>query len=263
MIKKFLDSLDNIILATVAIIGLLLSVFDLFGWFNLDNTRISVLILFLLSMISLYMTRERRNSLEEIQKDIALLKEQPAEIISALDGVRVRTFKNAFELLEYTTQRVIELTQDSQKHWIDDTSWGIELGYEAQLPKNQEISLKHREIMRAFGESNTYRDIFIFTSPSKFEKINQRLELSGYSCAYYREKPDVLPINFLIIDDKEVILLADNFDGNMAVQHPEIVRMFKIYYEKLWDKAITIKDSHGIREEVLAKVNKDFKSTSK
>ena len=261
MIKKFLNVLESFSLGAIAIIGLLLSVFDLFGWSLVDDERLPIITLFVLSAIGLYLILERRNSLGELQKDIDFLKEKPDEIIDALDGVKVIKFKDAFELLEHATMRVQELVASKDPHWIDDTSWGFELGHDAQLPQNKKISSSHREQMQLFAEENTHREIFIFNRPHQRVTLKRRLEnenMGGYSCAYYQNNPDLTLLKFMIIDEEEVILLADTFDGNMSITHPKIAKMFKIYYQNLWNNAEVIKDATGPRSNVIDALNRRF-----
>jgi hypothetical protein len=265
MLKKLLANFENISLASLSVGGLLVSVLGFFDWFGqgawIANERLPMIILFFLSTMGLYIVRERQNTLDVIQKDVALLKEKPEQIIKALDGVQVIKFKDAFELLEYTAKRVRELLADGKSHWIDDTSWGGDLGYDAQLPKNQKISINYRELMLKFAKNHIHREIIIFERPHHRVDLKNHLEnkeMGGYSCAYYKASPEVMLLKFMVIDDEEVILLADTFDGNITIKHPKIVKMFKTYYQSLWNNAEIIKDAMGIRKQVVETLNKEF-----
>ena len=125
--------------------------------------------------------------------------------------------------------------------------------------QNQKIAEAHRNQISAFAGKHTYRDLLIFVNSYQFTKIQERKKLAGSSLAYYKQKPGLLLLNFLIIDNEEVILLANNFNGNMSIKHPDIVQMFKNYYQQLWTNAIIIKDGQGVRQEVVDEISEDFK----
>jgi len=270
MKKSWRHYIDSLLLGGLGLLGILISIFDYLDWFGripwVDNDRIPTLVLLLLGGVALFLVIERRIFFEEkfdgvIEQLTKLVEGQeaiPTDVIRALEGVKVRVFYSSFDLLEHATQRVREA-----KGRIDDTSWGIALGYESQLQKNQKISIAHHKQMETFAKNNTYREIFIFNQPYQLEKMKSRVAqgLLGYSCAYYENPPDALLLNFMIVDDQEVILLADNFEGNMAIQHPEIVKMFKAYYQMLWDQAEIIKDPHGVRQDVYDRIIAEFDDT--
>lgn len=273
MKKTWRYYVESILLTCLAGLGIVISILDYFDWFGNDAwisvERVPNLILLLLGAVALYIVVERRNFMEEnfattVEKLSKIETKQnsiPQEIIKALDGVEVQTFATPFDLLEYATKRVREIVVNADQ-WIDDTSWGVELGHEAQLPKNTRISKEHRQQMRMFSKEHTHREIFMFNRPHQRESLKVRLEnkdLCGYSCAYYEDTSNMLLLKFMIINDDEVILLADTFDGNMSIKHPEIVKMFKIYYQHLWDQATIIKDANGVRQDVVDHLIKEFR----
>jgi hypothetical protein len=262
---NWLKRIDLLLLGAIAILSIIISILDFFDvlgkipWLNLD---VSTMGLLLLGTTALFLVVDRRNFMEEnfhrLHEKMDKMLNSPEEIVRSLNGVRIQTFDTPFDLLEYATRRVGEA-----KKWIDDTSWGNELGYEAQLPQNKTISIEHRDQIAQFAQTNTYREIFIFDQPFQKDVLKRRLEnkeISGYSCAYYENPSNVLLLKFMIIDNEEVILLADNFKGNMAIKHPEIVSMFKSYYQILWDRATVIKDAKGIRRNIVDRLVKKFKT---
>ena len=267
MKKSWREYIDELLLGLLALAGILVSLFDFLGWFEnvpwLNSQQIPTLTLLILSGVALFLAVERRLFFEanfsEFKEAFSKLttgqKTSTDEIIQALDGVKVRTFEDAFDLLAYTTKRV-----KAANHWIDDTSWGVALGPEAQLPQNQRIAKEHRKQMAIFAKKHPYRELFVFNQSYQLQSMLSRVsqDISGYSCAYFPDLTNIQLLKFMIIDHKEIILLADNFDGNMSIQHPKIVKMFEDYYNQLWAQATVIKDAHGVRQDVLEQITQKY-----
>lgn len=262
---NWLHRIDVITLGLLAVLSIILTVLDSFQlldkiplFSNFDFSKLSV---GLLGLIGLFLAVERRTFTEEnftqLNENMSKMLETPQEIIKSLKGVSVQTFDSSFDLLKYATERV------KNAKWIDDTSWGGELGHEAQTPENRNISIEHRQQVATVSMSHIHRELFTFDRSHLRDVLKTRLEnkeYSGYSCAYYDTTPDILPLKFMIIDNEEVILLADTFKGNIAIKSPEIVAMFKAYYQALWSRAIIIKDANGVRRNIIEKLNKKFKA---
>jgi hypothetical protein len=262
--------LETYTLGIVAVGGIVISILDFLGLIGTVSffPSIAQLSLLLLGSIALYIAVERRNTLEDIFSGIEDLKVSNeysvSKIIESLQGVELVSFETPIELLRYTNERV----KKAQKT-IDDLSWTAELALGSELERNKDVSRKHAEITGKVSEKIAYREIFIFTSVgpdgdfalrSRYDKFERRIteDNSGYSCAFFEERPKTPLPQFMIIDNQEVIFLTDAYPAFFAVNHPVIVRFFQSYYNDIWNKAEIIKRGEFVYQDVVDKIREKF-----
>lgn len=188
--------------------------------------RVPVLILLLLSTLTGYVAFVRTDADTKMHHDLLKRTAQINETIETIDSlkeIRVRSFKNFDECLNYANRQISQA-----KLRVYSVYWDAELNFGQQLTNG----IQHREI---FIIDDTNRDYY-------FRHLRARLNGSTrtYSSAYFRTSTDTT-LQFLIIDTQEIIFLSNLSSHNIAVRHPVIVQLFEHSYNEMWSKAIKLK----------------------
>lgn len=261
---KWLTQLEVLLLGAVAIISAIVALLDFLGvlgevaWLS---DRVPTLTLLALGMVAAYLVIERRNYLENIQQESNVridrleqgLVDSTRTIINSLDGVELKKFDSGSDVIAYVTKRMSQA-----KSRIDDLSWSPSISLRNELDATRKVNEKYSDQVARISRKILYREIFMFNRPGRVEKLKQRLEenTEGYSCAYY--KSSYIPVlQFMIIDDEEVIFLSDQFRDNFTVRHPEVVTLFSKHYERIWKNAIPLKLGRLILQDEVQKALSD------
>ena len=94
------------------------------------------------------------------------------------------------------------------------------------------------------------------------KNVERRIEENspGYSCAYY-QITEIPLIQFMLIDNEEMIILSDQFPYNYAIRHPDLLKLYSDYYEEVWTKATPLKLGPTIMHEEVEKVIANHRQT--
>jgi len=107
-----------------------------------------------------------------------------------------------------------------------------------------------------------YRYICIFHDNARVTRVKKHLsnpKISKYFVGYFETQLNSVPMpNYLLVDENEVVAIFPYIYGEpevwLSIKHPEIVKMFSKYTERLWteSKKITAKDVQSGFFESLA-----------
>lgn len=259
--SKWLSRFDILLLSATAIISGLVSLFDFLG--ALDGipwlaNRIPTLTLLATGLVAAYLVIERRNQLESMRDDTTqrlgqledLIKNSATAIIQSLDGVEFKKFEKGNELLEYASKRLLQAQTR-----VDDLSWSSFISLGHGLNVTQSANQKYNERIFQISKKILYREVFIFNRPGRVEELKQRLDENqpGYSCAYFAAT-DIPLLQFMVIDDEEVIILSDMLPFYYAIRHRPLVELFSAYYEEIWKNANALKLGSTIIQDEVEKV---------
>lgn len=258
---KWMNQFEIILLAITALVSGLVSLLDMFGLLDSVNWlsgRIPSLTLLMSGIIATYLILERKNHLNESQRENrvgfqnleSLIEQSRKSVIDSIKGVDIQYFGSGNELLQYVNKRL-----GQAKHQIDDLSWSSAISLSGGLNTTQELNREFAEKTSNIAQKITYREVFVFNRPGRTEKLKRRLDenRAGYSCGYY-ESLEVPVLQFMIIDKDEVIFLSDEFETKFAVRQPQVVKLFIEYYESIWKKAIPIKTGTIVHQETVGKI---------
>jgi hypothetical protein len=260
-ISKWLSGFEILLLGATAIISALVALLDFLGVLDgipwLAN-RIPTLILLVIGMAAAYLVVERRDYLENMQANTehridnlehAILN-STRTIVDSLEGVEFQKFDTRNELLNYVIKRIAKAHSR-----IDDLSWSPAISLTHELDVNQRLDKKYAEQVSLASKKISYREVFIFNRPGRIETLEKRLQENspGYSCAYYQ--PTEVPlIQFMIIDNEEMIILSDQFPHYYTIRHPDLIKLYSDYYEEIWRKATVLKLGTKVMHEEVEKV---------
>lgn len=234
---------DNIDLYVTVLIALVVAVLNLLGIAPpslVQTLSLSVLALLVSSILGLrHRIENATEKISQVQKDSAHF------IIESLDGVETVTFPSEVDCLKYITERISQA-----EIRIDDLSWSV--GSHGSHPLSPALNENYLTALNDAIQRVGFREVLIFNTPARVEKLRRRIADNwfGYSCAYYDIETAKTPLlQFMIIDEREVIFLTDAYTSNLAIRHPQIVKMFVEYYNDIWQKALKLKEGNKIYKE--------------
>ena len=249
---------ELILLGATAVVSAGVSLLDFLG--VLDELpwladRVPTLTLLATGLVAGYLVLERRNQLEKMENKTAqrltqlesAISEATTTVIDSLNGLELRKFDTNADAVNYVNKRLLQA-----RHQIDDLSWSPALNFGHQLDQIVALDNTYAERVKNIATKIPYREIFIFNRPGRAEKLKRRVEENapGYSCAYYSET-QIPPLQFMVIDKEEVIILSDQFPTRLAIRHPYLVKLFEEYYEEIWKCAVPIKIGKDVDKKVL------------
>lgn len=250
--RQVLRKVDLIILLVVAAISIVLSVLHIFKlietpWIE-DN--FAVFTLLLLSLIGLHLIVSHLTQ-EDYQEETyrTLLS-----LASGSNSEQIRTFKDAAEIEGYLAKRMLEARAS-----ICDTTWKTQISEGFSAGDRQRA---HQYMDTCIAEASNrvaYREIFIFNDVRRIEKLERRIseERAGYSCRYFREDSLVPRLQFVLIDEEEVLFFASSSGSPlMSFRSQKVAAVLRPYFEVAWAAARPIKTGSKINEKELAYIRK-------
>ncbi|MBU2555053.1 MAG: hypothetical protein KKF98_11395 [Bacteroidetes bacterium] len=240
--QNILRKVDLIILVVIALVAIVLSVLDFFNLTGEISPNYPLFTLFLLSMVGIHLIVSHFSQ-EDFRSDTTTLLERIATGVSVAD---FRIFNDSIEIESYLAKRMIEA-----KKSICDLTWKSKIS-EGFSASNRQLAHGYMDkCITEVSDRISYREIFIFNDPRRVEKLERRLseKKKGYSCRYFKDDTPIPRLQFVIVDDEEVFFFASSADSILCSScSKELCRVFRSYYEAVWNVAIPIKDGPKIDE---------------
>jgi hypothetical protein len=246
---------EILLLILTVLISSLVSLLDLFGlldgipWLS---ERIPTMLT--LGLLAGYILLERRTELQEISQKIHSLSENTQtsaqHIIQSLNGVEVQSFQDMQSCLQYVNRKL-----RTAKLQVDDLSWTPLHSWRGDLQPVVAENLQYEERVKSIAGKIPYREVFIFNKPHRENQLFQRLKenVPGYSCAYYPDIVSAPLLQFMIVDQEEVIVLTGSY-SYISFNHPTLVQLFVEYYEDIWRSAVKLKYGKNIYWDEVEKI---------
>jgi hypothetical protein len=259
------EKIEQAVFGLIAILGVLISILDLLGLFEnvpfLAN-KITTITLLAVGLVMGYLTLERRSKLDNIEHLIVNGTEQ---VIRSLKGVDVQRFVDTQEMYRYVVKRMQEA-----KRTIDDLTWGPAERGTTQAA--EEAVEKYVQTISVVCSKKTiaYREVMSFSVYDRFNHLQRAKtmldkNLVGYRLRYYEFAKEGLPplLLFMVIDSEEVILascrapfLPSEREIQLAIKHPDIVKLFQDYYDTIWQGAKVLKEGDRVEYATLEEIRK-------
>jgi hypothetical protein len=253
------EKVEHAVLALTAIISILISILDLFKVLDAVPAvakGVPAITLLVLGLITGYLTLERRSKLDKIEN---LVVESTERVISSLNGVEVHRLGSNQEVYEYAAKQMRKA-----KKSVDDLTWGP--AEHKKTSASQKAYEDYIETISSICSKKTiaYREVFSFSTNDFIERAERMLHknLANYRLRYYQFHHRTTPplLSFMIIDSQEVILafyrapfLGTEDEIQLAIRHPELVKLFQDYYNTIWQGANDLKAGD---KSVLEKIKK-------
>lgn len=252
--ENFLEKTAILFLIISGALGFVVAILDLIGtdlntgpwrWLK-DPQDINLLIVASLAMglgIERYVRLKKDLTFEAIIQGLGELadvqQKSARSIIESLNGVKIHRFDDEVEHIRYMNKRISQA-----RIRVDDLSWGVSYVQPYRFEKLSQAFNEYMQRVEKVAARIPYREIFIFDRQSRrnrfYERISQNTQ--GYSCAYF-ENSKIPLLEFMVIDQIEVLIWSNKLNKYFSIQHPLIAGFFTEYYEELWDEAKKLK--HG------------------
>jgi hypothetical protein len=268
--ENFLNRIDIGICAIAVIICSLTKFLPLNAYFPFmyenENLNYGLLCWILLTAITIHLLisiGKKGITKQDLEKHFEYTTET---IIKSLNGVKKQTFQDTKEASEYCEKRIAEAqTSVYDFNWIIPTKLSEQDAdiINMRYARNKEFHAKLSEHIKKFDKSYKscfYREIFVFHNLHKVNIMNERLKYNKYSCKYYKNDIQFPKMQFVIIDNEEVIFLSTIYkDGALcAIKDPKIVKLCTSYFDVAWENAIPIKVDDNRNETVIKEINNLF-----
>lgn len=240
---------DLIIIATLAVLSLLVTAADLFGLINtgsflsglidpkiFSGVETPKVILILVSLLSLRVcmisyTREKEpETFERVLENT----------LRDYDGTYLKEFANAVEMEEYLARRIGEA-----KLSVCDLSWKESISRQYELPQRRKVHKSYEDTMLKAAKNLVYREIFVFSDLRRVEQCERRIAANrpGYSCSYFNEFGGAPRLQFVIVDGREIIFASSSYSKLCAIRGEAVGAIFSQYFDEAWSRAIPLRDS--------------------
>ena len=252
--KAIFNRVNVILLALIGIIAITISLLDFFGWLPPDTTvgygPVILLFLGLLAVHLIISSFKQEDALSSLESKVQRLHEHAT-------GVVVRNFEDASDLENYLAKRLLDA-----RHSICDLTWKARISPDFSTGKRRTSHGYYESQMPEACERIAYKEVFIFNDQRRFEKLIKRLEENkdGYSCRYFPEDSVIPRLQFVIIDEEEVLFFAMSAYGKLcSLSGKEIVNVMKPYFEEIWNQATPIKEGPTIYYDEVERIKRKIK----
>lgn len=220
---------------------------------------LSISIHFILSELIQTDILKKQSNLEE------KLTQTTETIINSLNGVEIKFFDDINDVDIYISKQIA-----NAKSCVYDFNWQDYISvnpYHRSQPLKEYASNEIDKSIKKFcqrsvSKPHIYREIFTFSYPKNLGKMLTHISYGdAYSCSYYDNKDNQRfpKLQFVIVDDKEVIFVSSAYKPNLcAIKNERIVSIFCSYFEQAWDLSTKIKESNSLHNNVIEDIKKKY-----
>lgn len=247
---RCLRLINVVVLAVIGITSIPIIVGDFFHiWNPLGHVPYPTICAVFLALISIHLVAMHvdhstwQNDQTEILKKVAQRIGSPS----------VMAFENSAELESHLAVRIKDAKTE-----ICDLSWKLRISAGFGVGKRKDSHRSYESSITSAARDIQYREIFVFNDPRRVDKLRRRIaeNREGYSCRYF-ENETIPRLQFIIIDNREIIFFAASPGALLCgIESPEICRVFRPYFDELWNAAIPIKDGAVTHKEVVERIVK-------
>src|SRR5579859_954434 len=231
---------DKIVVAAISVAGVVVAILDFLG--ITDKTPITQLTLILLGAVGLHLVVSSVTNDDTAGRQAIALE----KLLDRIEGKDITRFTSGQEIEEYLARRIREAKVE-----VCDLSWKLEISAGFASRSRVKSHGAYEASIKAVSKLLTYREIFTFNDPRRMEKMLRRVAEArpGYSCRYYDEGSSIPRLQFVIIDNEEVVIFAMSAHSVLcAVRNPTLLGVFKPYFEEAWRRAIPLKDGPVVHQ---------------
>lgn len=176
---------------------------------------------------------------------------------------RTKRFEKISDFYEYVKQRL-----EQAESQVDDITWGT-----AETEVFSDADKRARDeyidsIARICQRKNVvYREVMGFPPAERIDRAEKMLDknIYNYHLRYHEYDQKMTPplLSFIIIDGKELILglyrspyLSPEGEVRLANTDPEILALFKDYFNTIWHSGKIIKEREQVNRSELREIRK-------
>lgn len=262
-------------LVSIGSIGVAL--LDLFGimdktWLHEDIPQLTLLCVGLaLGSIALLRESARRDLDTGLRKaeELIVVQVEGAQlgIISALQGVKTKTFPDSASYWEYARKRI-----ERAERSVNDLTWGkVPSGQTSTRARSEYESYRRAILKITEGKGRhrqvVYREIMSFMQGYRLGRARELLndQHPNYLLRFFDMDHDRSPplIQFFVVDGIEVMIGVTPSEASsdcsfVSCTSPALAATLNCFFEAAWRKAETLKDTNGPRLDKFREIEARF-----
>jgi len=243
--KRILKNIDIVILGLIAVIAVVLSIVEFFV--EITWVEVPTITLMFIGMIGIHLVVSYFRS-EDFESDAS---KQLKIIADNAQSNLHQVFSNGLEIDAYLVKRILEAEKS-----VCDLSWKNSIRPDFDLPKRKVTHSSMNDAISEASKSIQYREIFVFDDKRRISKLDHRLEQTdaGYSCRHYTSGNSIPRLQFVIIDDEEVLFYG--LPQLCSFMDKELAKTLRSYFDMAFESARPIKDGNTLHEKEIEKLKK-------
>jgi hypothetical protein len=227
----------NVISLATILLGVIVIALDQLGL--IPNSIVSSAILALLALLATSEIVERKSKLSQMEESLESISKQ---LVDAVHGVKVRTFLNYDEAIDYLAKRTREA-----RYSIDQAS--IDRKRMTRLtPATERFSQARTEVI--LSDRTKYRYLAVLYARRRLDQSREWVSnqtLHNLFTGFYPEPSLEIPLLSFTVIDKEEVFTRYPFElgqdsGYIAIRNSQVANLFLGYFERLWDDAQKIEN---------------------
>jgi len=224
-----------------------------------DGGKLNILALPVLAFLAIALIKHMGRTTRGFEDVNKTFDDSVRRLIDSVRGVEFITFDNEGQLKGYLNR----ITEAAQRD-VADFTWA----HKRQDPQRagplrsakeqrewEELEDQHAKIVSEVAQTRRYREIFILGRHDRIEKLQRRWQDGAprYAC---RVLPDtsVPRLQFVIVDEAEVVFVSDNHKVLCSIKHPQLVSLLLDYFEDAWAvgwELVTFVDGRAVWDDEL------------
>jgi hypothetical protein len=231
---------DKLVLVAISIAGVVVAALDFAG--VISKIPYAQVTLVLLGAVGLQLVILSITADDAAKRQVTLTE----KLLGRVESTDITRFASGKEIEEYLAKRIRDAKVE-----VCDLSWKLEISASFGSMSRTKSHSAYEASIKAASKLLTYREIFIFNDPRRLEKMLRRIAEArpGYSCRYYENNSGIPRLQFVIIDNEEVVIFAMSAHSTLCVvRNPTLLGVFKPYFEEAWRKAIPLKDGPMVHQ---------------
>ena len=258
---------ERMTLITVSLLSIGISVADMLG--ALDRVsflkdRIPQITLLLLGAFVAYLVFREAFDVREIGTKFKEFQNAVIDQIKVSHGVQTLSFNKVEDLYRYVAGKLNNATER-----VEDITWGSRTAF--RTPMQQEAYKAYLSAMEKACSSLSleYREISSLSDSHYYGRSRNLIDkkYQAYNLGYYDIANVSVPlVSYIIVDSREVLGWFYRDPGSasydkevyIAITDPHIVRLFKDYFQTLWERSAKLKDGSYVNWELLNKIGEKF-----
>lgn len=261
--ERIVKIVDIVVLIAVALITGVYGCLDVFDVREVDYALLTFVLLMALLLHFIGATFLELDLLKRHGDIATKIDRSTKTIIDSLHGVEIRLFDKIEDVDLYIAERIA-----TAKKNVYDLNWQDYLKANPN-PRNPVVREytenaidKSIKDFCTHSDGRVYREVFTFSHARNVQKMLQHITYgSPYSCSYYdnAKHPRFPKIQFVIVDDEEVIFVSSSYSPHFCAIHDKrVVSIFNNYFTQAWSLSKVIKDGPKVKEEIVSKIKETY-----
>jgi hypothetical protein len=210
-----------------------------------DISKFNILLLPVLSFLAITLLKHVNKTEKSIRDVQVNFDASTRTLINSVRGVEFITFRNESELKNYLNK----ITEGAKRE-VADLTWAhrrsdvLAAGPKRTVEEQVEwtkLEAQHAKIVSTVAQTRRYREIFVLSRQDRIEKLKRRMRDNAprYTCRILKDAA-VPRLQFVVVDEAEVVFVSDNHKVLCSIKHPQLVRLMLDHFEDAWSMGMEL-----------------------